>query len=158
MQQPFHQQQPLASIPPPTQHSQLSSIPRVNVATKFPVARIKRIMQADEDVGKVAQATPTAVAKALECFMVALVAKGAITAKGEDCKRVTATHLKNALLADPQYDFLNEICENVPDESAKRPRAKGEPKSEDSDDEDIGGPKKRKGAGKKRKAGGNDSD
>jgi len=115
-------------------------------------------MQADEDVGKVAQATPTAVAKALECFMVALVAKGAITAKGEDCKRVTATHLKNALLADPQYDFLNEICENVPDESAKKPRAKGEPKSEDSDDEDIGGPKKRKGAGKKRKAGGNDSD
>ena len=35
----------------------------VDVRTKFPVARIKRIMQADEDVGKVAQATPTAVCK-----------------------------------------------------------------------------------------------
>lgn len=33
----------------------------IDVRTKFPVARIKRIMQADEDVGKVAQATPTAV-------------------------------------------------------------------------------------------------
>lgn len=33
----------------------------IRVATKFPVARIKRIMQADEDVGKVAQVTPTAV-------------------------------------------------------------------------------------------------
>ena len=33
----------------------------VDVKTKFPVARIKRIMQADEDVGKVAQVTPTAV-------------------------------------------------------------------------------------------------
>lgn len=33
----------------------------VEVKTKFPVARIKRIMQADEDVGKVAQVTPTAV-------------------------------------------------------------------------------------------------
>jgi hypothetical protein len=33
----------------------------IEVKTKFPVARIKRIMQADEDVGKVAQATPTAV-------------------------------------------------------------------------------------------------
>jgi hypothetical protein len=31
------------------------------VKTKFPVARIKRIMQADEDVGKVAQVTPVAV-------------------------------------------------------------------------------------------------
>ena len=35
----------------------------IRVATKFPVARIKRIMQADEDVGKVAQVTPTAVCK-----------------------------------------------------------------------------------------------
>ncbi len=33
----------------------------IEVKTKFPVARIKRIMQADEDVGKVAQSTPTAV-------------------------------------------------------------------------------------------------
>lgn len=37
----------------------------IDVRTKFPVARIKRIMQADEDVGKVAQATPTAVCKVL---------------------------------------------------------------------------------------------
>ncbi len=35
----------------------------VEVRTKFPVARIKRIMQADDDVGKVAQVTPTAVCK-----------------------------------------------------------------------------------------------
>lgn len=35
----------------------------IDVKTKFPVARIKRIMQADEDVGKVAQVTPTAVCK-----------------------------------------------------------------------------------------------
>ena len=33
----------------------------IEVKTKFPVARIKRIMQADEDVGKVSQVTPTAV-------------------------------------------------------------------------------------------------
>lgn len=33
----------------------------IEVRTKFPVARIKRIMQADDDVGKVAQVTPVAV-------------------------------------------------------------------------------------------------
>jgi hypothetical protein len=37
----------------------------IEVRTKFPVARIKRIMQADEDVGKVAQVTPVAVCKSL---------------------------------------------------------------------------------------------
>ena len=41
----------------------IASAQTVDVKTKFPVARIKRIMQADEDVGKVAQATPTAVCK-----------------------------------------------------------------------------------------------
>jgi hypothetical protein len=35
----------------------------IEVRTKFPVARIKRIMQADEDVGKVAQVTPVAVCR-----------------------------------------------------------------------------------------------
>lgn len=33
----------------------------INVRTKFPVARIKRLVQADEEVGKVAQATPVSV-------------------------------------------------------------------------------------------------
>ena len=37
----------------------------IDVKTKFPVARIKRIMQADEDVGKVANATPTAVCESI---------------------------------------------------------------------------------------------
>ena len=42
------------------------SVEGIEVKTKFPVARIKRIMQADEDVGKVAQVTPTAVCKLLD--------------------------------------------------------------------------------------------
>ena len=41
----------------------------IEVKTKFPVARIKRIMQADEDVGKVAQATPTAVCESTLPFI-----------------------------------------------------------------------------------------
>lgn len=114
-------------------------------------------MQTDEDIGKVAQATPTAVAKALELFMIDLVTKGAKNAKEQNSKRVTAAHLKNSLLADSQYDFLNEICENVADENVKKPRAKSEAKSEESDDEDIAGAstapsKKKKGGGKRKKA------
>jgi len=33
----------------------------INIKNHFPVARIKRIMQADDDVGKVAQVTPVVV-------------------------------------------------------------------------------------------------
>jgi len=39
------------------------------IRTKFPVARIKRIVQADEDVGKVAQVTPVVVCKSSHDFM-----------------------------------------------------------------------------------------
>lgn len=39
---------------------------RRSTVSKFPVARIKKIMQADEDVGKVAQATPVAVCECLD--------------------------------------------------------------------------------------------
>ncbi|EXJ83456.1 hypothetical protein A1O1_07079 [Capronia coronata CBS 617.96] len=125
----------------------------IEVKTKFPVARIKRIMQADEDVGKVAQATPTAVSKALELFMISLVTKGASEARANGSKRVTAQHLKVALMKDSQFDFLTEICESVPDEGSKKGRAKSEAKSEDSD-EDIA--PKRKGKSKKRKASSDD--
>ena len=156
--------QPVAAVPPQQQSQrpaqQSSLLPHIDVKTKFPVARIKRIMQTDEDIGKVAQATPTAVAKALELFMIALVSKGAQSATEQGSKRVTATHLKNALLSDPQFDFLNEICENTPDEGAKKSRGKSEAKS-DSDDEDIAGAgalKKKKGGKRKKAAGGDDSD
>ena len=175
--------------------------PGIVVKTKFPVARIKRIMQADEDVGKVAQVTPVIVcklpypspsrsflphslftcpeqnkrninsmlillfsirileashwvslssssssssspplllsplqkkkkkksldldrltprlsAKALELFMIALCAKASEQARVRSSKRITASHLKQAILAEEQFDFLQEIMAKVPDQ------------------------------------------
>ncbi|RMZ91080.1 hypothetical protein DV736_g1682, partial [Chaetothyriales sp. CBS 134916] len=177
--------QTLAPAPPPTRRAQTISpqaqaqlqptaplvVPpgplelALDVKTKFAVARIKRIMQADEDIGKVAQATPTAMAKALELFMVALITKGAAEARrptnasgaGGGGKRITAQHLKSALMADPQFDFLSEQCASVPDESAggggsggMKGMAKSEAKSDDSIEEDGAPTKKRsRGVGKR---------
>lgn len=93
------------------------------VRTKFPVARIKRIMQADEDVGKVAQAAPVAVAKALELFMVSLVTKAAAEARARASRRVTAAHLKQAIAGDDVLDFLADIIERVPDAPGREPAA-----------------------------------
>ncbi|PWW77490.1 histone-fold-containing protein, partial [Tuber magnatum] len=87
----------------------------VVIKTKFPVARIKRIMQADEDVGKVAQVTPVVVSKALELFMVSLCDKAALQARMRNSKRITAGHLKEAVLHEDQFDFLAEIIAKVPD-------------------------------------------
>lgn len=48
----------------------------IEVKTKFPVARIKRIMQADEDVGKVAQVTPIAVCMCPSIFYISFSFRG----------------------------------------------------------------------------------
>ncbi|KAF9242850.1 histone-fold-containing protein [Melanogaster broomeanus] len=81
-----------------------------NKQTKFPVARIKKIMQKDEEVGKVAQATPVVISKALELFLALIVE--------EASKKVEAYHLKHAVDTTEMLDFLKEIVESVTDPSA----------------------------------------
>jgi histone H3/H4 len=128
----------------------------IEIKTKFPVARIKRIMQADEEVGKVAQVTPVAVSKALELFMIALVSGAAEKAKEKGGKRVTAQHLKQVVLSSPeQFDFLQEIVGRVVEapegEGGRKRKGKGgqEEASESSDEEAA--KVKRKGKGGRRK-------
>lgn len=119
------------------------------VRTKFPTARIKRIMQADEEVGKVAQQTPIAVGKALEMFMIALVRKSADVAKEKNSKRVTAQMLKHVVESDDQWDFLREIVSKV--ENEDRAAKGGKPKAESESEEEPPEKKKSK-AGRKKKA------
>jgi Dr1-associated corepressor len=76
--------------------------------SRFPVARIKKIMQADEEVGKVAQVTPVAiclcpfclcfftninVAKALELFLDRIIKSVADETRSRGAKRVLPSHL-----------------------------------------------------------------
>ncbi|KAI8995237.1 histone-fold-containing protein, partial [Trametes punicea] len=95
-----------------------------NKATKFPVARIKRIMQKDEEVGKVAQATPVVIceyqllSKALELFLAMIVDEASKVTIERGSKRVEAYHLKHAVETVDMLDFLKEIVEAVPDPSA----------------------------------------
>jgi len=89
-----------------------------NKQTKFPVARIKRIMQKDEEVGKVAQATPVVISKALEMFLAMLVEESNKVTAARGSKKVEAYHLKHAVETVEMLDFLKEIVEPVPDPSA----------------------------------------
>ncbi|TKA82644.1 hypothetical protein B0A55_00739 [Friedmanniomyces simplex] len=136
----------------------------VTLKTSFPVARIKRIMQADEDIGKVAQVTPHVVSRALELFMIKLISASAEQARGNQVsaqggsiggkgpKKVLAQHMKRAIITNDTFDFLTEIANKVPDASAK-PAGKVK---EGSDSEEMKEVKPRKKASKKRKDSGDD--
>jgi Dr1-associated corepressor len=119
------------------------------VKTKFPTARIKRIMQADEEVGKVAQQTPIAVGKALELFMVQIVQKSAEVAKEKNSKRISAQMLKQAVDSANEWDFLQDIVAKV---NEKEEKSGGKAKMEsESDDEAEAAEVKKKGKGGRKK-------
>lgn len=61
------------------------------------------------------QVTPVVVSKALELFMIALCDKASAQARQRNSKRITAGHLKQAVLQEEQFDFLAEIIAKVPD-------------------------------------------
>lgn len=125
-------QLPPGDLPDPTQG--------IVIKTSFPVARIKRIMQADEDIGKVAQVTPHVVSRALELFMIKLITAASDQARGpagvgKAPKRILMQHMKRAIEQDETLDFLVDIIAKVPDAPAKN-------KKDNSDSEDAK-PKKR---------------
>ncbi|KAI8384975.1 histone-fold-containing protein, partial [Radiomyces spectabilis] len=78
-------------------------------------ARIKKIMQLDEDVGKVAQATPILISKALEMFMQSLIDQACQETRLRNAKRLSVAHLKRTIETTEQFDFLKDIVANVPD-------------------------------------------
>ncbi|KAG8914414.1 hypothetical protein FRC01_004090 [Tulasnella sp. 417] len=98
-------------------------------------ARIKKIMQKDDEVGKVAQATPVLISKSLELFMATLVDEMSKVTVERGCKRVEVWHLyvplhtrglarseglehlarKAAIERTEMLDFLKEIVDPIQD-------------------------------------------
>ena len=65
---------------------------------RFPPARIKKIMQLDEDVGKVASAVPVMISRALEIFMENLLVQSSQLAESKGARTLTTSHLKQVSL------------------------------------------------------------
>ena len=95
-----------------TQQSILSLFEKIK--THFPAARIKKIMQLDDDIGKVAQATPIIVGRALEIFMANLVECAIIELRKQGVKRILAMHIRAAVENLEQFDFLVDLVAKYP--------------------------------------------
>ncbi|KAJ3332410.1 hypothetical protein HDU76_000336 [Blyttiomyces sp. JEL0837] len=83
--------------------------------SRFPVARIKKIMRTDDDVGKVAQVTPILISRALELFMQSLIDDACKETINRNAKKLTGSHLKLAIFNNPKFDFLKDLVANLPD-------------------------------------------
>lgn len=99
--------------------------------------------------------TTRQIAKALELFMIDLVTAAATEAKSRSSKRVTAAHLKQAVMSNEKHrDWLGEIVSKAPDAPAAGTASGKAAKDEDSDDwvnEGAPAAKKKKSVGRRRK-------
>ncbi|XP_054914640.1 dr1-associated corepressor [Poeciliopsis prolifica] len=82
---------------------------------RFPPARIKKIMQTDEEIGKVAAAVPVIISRALELFLESLLTKACQVTQSRNAKTMTTSHLKQCIELEQQFDFLKDLVATVPD-------------------------------------------
>lgn len=79
----------------------------------FPVARIKKMMQADDEVGKIATVTPMLVAKALECMMELVISEASHVAIERRSRTVQPLHLKSSVMRNDSCDFLRHVFDGI---------------------------------------------
>lgn len=78
--------------------------------THFPSARVKKLLQSDEDIGKVAQATPLVVGRAVELFMCALVEKSLQEGSKTHTKKISVAMLNKVIEDNEEFDFVLDVC------------------------------------------------
>jgi len=126
--------------------------------TKFPVMRVKKIMQTNNEIGKIADLTPLFISKALELFIADVTKKAANEMFTHGHSKVTPSHLKAVIDKEESFAFMRDQVRKIPPlEHIKKPgesRRKGKAKSKEEVKEEEpkkqGGKKQAKGSGKKR--------
>lgn len=82
---------------------------------RFPAGRIKKIMQTDEEVGKVAQAVPIIISRTLELFVHSLLTKTMQITSAKNAKTLSPSHMKQCILSESRFDFLKDLVKTLPD-------------------------------------------
>ncbi|KAM8714125.1 hypothetical protein ACLKA7_014300 [Drosophila subpalustris] len=82
---------------------------------RFPAGRIKKIMQSDEEIGKVAQAVPVIISRTLELFVESLLTKTLRVTNARNAKTLSPSHMKQCIMSEQRFDFLKELVRNIPD-------------------------------------------
>ena len=80
---------------------------------RFSSSHIKRMMQVDEDIGKVAQAVPAMIGRALELFSIMLVQKSGEITSQKGAKTLTQEHVIAVIREEPRLDFLVHLVEGA---------------------------------------------
>ncbi|AWP15993.1 putative dr1-associated corepressor-like [Scophthalmus maximus] len=91
---------------------------RYNV--RFPPSRIKKIMQKDVEVGRIAMAVPVIIARALEMFLKTLLTKTCLVTQSKPSTVMSVAHMKQCIESEKLFHFLKEAAERATSTAAQR--------------------------------------
>nr|CAX75073.1 Dr1-associated corepressor [Schistosoma japonicum] len=83
--------------------------------SRFPTTRIKKIMQLDEEIGKLTATVPPVVSRSLEMFLEQLLNQAYEFAATRNSKTISPGIIKYVIEHEPQFTFLRSLVTDVPD-------------------------------------------
>ncbi|XP_071401412.1 dr1-associated corepressor [Centroberyx affinis] len=82
-------------------------------SVRFPPSRIKKIMQKDTEVGRIAMAVPVIISRALEMFLKSLLTKTCLITQAKLSTVVSVAHMKQCIESEKLFHFLKEQAERA---------------------------------------------
>ncbi|KAM8736909.1 dr1-associated corepressor isoform X2 [Acanthopagrus latus] len=76
-------------------------------------SRIKKIMQKDAEVGRIAMAVPVIISRALEMFLKCLLTKTCLITQSKLSTVVSVAHMKQCIESEKLFDFLRDLVERA---------------------------------------------
>ncbi|XP_063765111.1 dr1-associated corepressor isoform X2 [Eleginops maclovinus] len=74
-------------------------------------SRIKKIMQKDAEVGRIAMAVPVIISRALEMFLKSLLTKICLLTQSKNSGVVSVAHMKQCIESEKLFHFLRDLVE-----------------------------------------------
>ncbi|KAK0411415.1 hypothetical protein QR680_005642 [Steinernema hermaphroditum] len=80
---------------------------------KIQPTRIKKVMQSDEDIGRMVASVPVAIGSAMEHFLEKLLTSAAHCIQFSASRTLSPSHIKQAVIMNPHFKFLESSLADV---------------------------------------------
>ncbi|XP_055027825.1 uncharacterized protein [Misgurnus anguillicaudatus] len=87
--------------------------------------RIKKIMQKDTEVGRIATAVPVIISKALEIFLKSLITMTSKITQSRNSRVMSINHMKQCIHSEKLFDFLKDLADQASAASTSESKTKG---------------------------------
>lgn len=105
---------PSSSAGTSSQQQQAAVIRRRRFSTaKIQPTRIKKVMQSDEEIGRMVQSVPVSIGRAMEHFAEKFLQASADATQYTSSKTLNPQHMKQAILNTPHFAFLEPLFKDV---------------------------------------------